>query len=309
MATVTVSLGNSASTPSLIIWPDDADLGATFAADGAGQILTQIVIYYTGAQAGTVNLSIVGDNNTFTTAFEATGRIIFETSAGEILEIQIANADMAEPYNWIPANSQEVIDFASTLSGLTNVSATLTLTDEPAVVTTDHTADAGDVAWTFAVSEPTVTYGGTTDHTVDAGDAAWTFAVSEPTVTYISSASLLALVDFDDTGLDVDAAALLVASAPGTNGNDPYANSDRAGTDTPFDGELGLSATETVISRVRRISATELVLNDNDNPSALGLGVYFSAGGDGSDLTLYLQTADDGLVSFAVADQTYYQRR
>ena len=38
-------------------------------------------------------------------------------------------------------------------------------------------------------------------------------------------------------------------------------------------------------------------------PSALALGTYFSAGGDGNDLTLYLQTAADGLVSFAVSTQ------
>ena len=96
------------------------------------------------------------------------------------------------------------------------------------------------------------------------------------------------------TGLDVDAAALLVASAPGTSGNNPYADSDRGGTDSPLDGELGLGTTETVISRIRRHSATELNLNDNDSPSALDIGTYFAAGGDGNDLTLYLQTSLTG---------------
>ena len=57
------------------------------------------------------------------------------------------------------------------------------------------------------------------------------------------------LADSDDTGLEVDCKALLVASAPGTAGSDPYADSDRGGSDTPLDGELGLSATNTVISR------------------------------------------------------------
>ena len=101
--------------------------------------------------------------------------------------------------------------------------------------------------------------------------------------------------------MDVDAAALLVASAPGTTGNNPYADSDRGGTDTPLDGELGLGTDETLISRLRRFSDTVLAVNDNDNPSALDLSVYFGAGGDGNDLTLYLQTAADGLVSFAVS--------
>ena len=75
------------------------------------------------------------------------------------------------------------------------------------------------------------------------------------------------------------------------------------GSDSPTDGELGLGTTQTVLSRIRRHSATELNLNDNDNPSALDIGTYFAAGGDGNDLTLYLQTTADGLVSFAVADQ------
>ena len=103
--------------------------------------------------------------------------------------------------------------------------------------------------------------------------------------------------------MQVDALALLVASAPGTAGNNLYADADRAGTDSPLDGELGLSTADILISRIRRIDATMFVINDNDNPSALDLNAYFAAGGDGNDLTLYLETANDGLVSFTVADQ------
>ena len=54
----------------------------------------------------------------------------------------------------------------------------------PSPVPVNHTADAGDISWTFAVSQPTVTYQVPRDHTVDAGDISWTFAVSEPTATY-----------------------------------------------------------------------------------------------------------------------------
>ena len=60
---------------------------------------------------------------------------------------------------------------------------------------------------------------------------------------------VLVLADSDDTGLDVVAKALLVASAPGTDGSVFYADSDRGGTDTPLDGELGLGDDNTVISR------------------------------------------------------------
>ena len=130
------------------------------------------------------------------------------------------------------------------------------------------------------------------------GSANWT-------VVYTTVAAIVPLVitDSDDTGLEVDAKALLVASAPGTVGSDPYADSDRGGTDTPLDGELGLGSTNTVISRFRRLVATELTLNDNDSPAALDLGTYFNAGGDGNDLTIYLQTLNDGEVSFSVASQ------
>ena len=132
----------------------------------------------------------------------------------------------------------------------------------------------------------------------------WAFALPQPAITHTPApGTLLLLTDFDDTGITVDAAALLVASAPGTTGSNPYADSDRGGTDSPVDGELGLGTTETVLSRIRRHSATEINLNDNDSPSALSLIDYFGSGGDGNDLTLYLQTVADGLVSFAVSAQ------
>ena len=96
---------------------------------------------------------------------------------------------------------------------------------------------------------------------------------------------------------------MLVASAAATvAGNIFYADADRGGTDTPLDGELGLGADNTVISRFRRVSDAIVVLNDNDNPAAFDIGPYFDAGGDGNDLTLYFQTLS-GAVSFSVATQ------
>ena len=113
----------------------------------------------------------------------------------------------------------------------------------------------------------------------------------------------LMLADSDDAGLDVELKALLVASAPGTVGNDPYADANRGGTDTPLDGEIGIGPGNTLISRFRRLTAGQLTFNDNDDPAALDIGVYFDAGGDGNDLTVYLQTLDAGEVSFTVAAQ------
>ena len=61
----------------------------------------------------------------------------------------------------------------------------------------------------------------------------------------------------------------------------------------PLDGELGLGPDSTVISRIRRQftdGEETLTLNDNDNPAAFNMGPYFDAGGDGSDLTMTIQT-------------------
>ena len=49
---------------------------------------------------GQVQIAIDGTNNRLTAEFEAAGRIVFEASDGETLEVMIANADMQEPYEW-----------------------------------------------------------------------------------------------------------------------------------------------------------------------------------------------------------------
>ena len=105
----------------------------------------------------------------------------------------------------------------------------------------------------------------------------------------------LLLSDFaQPANTDLICGALLVAS----DTTNYYADSDRAGTDTPLDGELGLGATETVISRIRRVAASQLILNDNDSPVALAIGDYFTVG-EGLDATIHVQT-EDGVESFLV---------
>ena len=102
----------------------------------------------------------------------------------------------------------------------------------------------------------------------------------------------LSLTDFNTLGLEIDALALIVASGNTTW----YADSDRGGSDTPLDGELGLAAGETVISRIFW-NGSIFRINDNDDPVTLNLGSYFAAGGDGNDLKVYVQT-DDGIAVF-----------
>ena len=124
-------------------------------------------------------------------------------------------------------------------------------------------------------------------------------------LTAVAPVVLLTLADSDDTGLEVDCKALLVASEDGSVGNFVYEDADRGGTDTPLDGELGLGDDDVLISGIRRRTSTLLQLNDNNNPAALDIGAYFSTGGAGADLTIYLQTLADGEVSFPASNASF----
>ena len=109
---------------------------------------------------------------------------------------------------------------------------------------------------------------------------------------------LLLLSHWDSSGLIVDAAAVLVATAP----PGLYANSDRGGTGVPLEGELGLSAAQTVISWIRW-DGSKLILNDNNKPSALTISDYLILAAN--NLYIYLQTSLDGVVSFRIADNLF----
>ena len=85
MASVTVNLTGYTDGGQGLLWSDDISLGSTFDANGQSQILSQVILTYTGSAAGQVALSLVGTNEEFTPEFEATGRIIFEASDGETL--------------------------------------------------------------------------------------------------------------------------------------------------------------------------------------------------------------------------------
>ena len=102
-------------------------------------------------------------------------------------------------------------------------------------------------------------------------------------VTYTAAAlrtDLLQLADFPNPNLDFDWLALLERS---TSAPDLYLGVPRNGFDTPLDGEVGMSADEEPITRIRLPSNTTLLLNDS---GALVLNDYFT--GDGADLTLYV---------------------
>ena len=154
MASVTVTLTTDsrnlvAGVTVLTTW-NGAILGTTFSDTGESQILDDLKLWGPGGtNPGRVGLNIQ-NNSDFTPAFVATGRIIFTASDGETLEVMIADADMDEPYQWLPANSAEVIAFINHLEGpLATHALTLTLTDDPATVAPSFADDTGDAqSWT-----------------------------------------------------------------------------------------------------------------------------------------------------------------
>ena len=106
------------------------------------------------------------------------------------------------------------------------------------------------------------------------------------TVDYTIRGPLL-LNEFPVVGLEIDVLALLPISGL----LDIYVTPIRLGNDAPIDGEMGIGSGETILSRIQRVvSGSQLRLNDNDDPVAISLNTYFSAGGDGNDLTLWIQT-------------------
>ena len=100
----------------------------------------------------------------------------------------------------------------------------------------------------------------------------------------------LTLDDFDTTGLEIDLLALIQVGydAFGDNVTVYRAPPRTPAVGTLLDGELGLSSVNEPISSIRfRSSDGAVTINDSGD---LLLRDYFSAGGDGADLTLRVQT-------------------
>ena len=149
MASVTIALTGYVGSTTKVRWNDNVVFATTFSASGSATLtFDHVQLFYGGNLIGQVNLDIGGGRD-FTAAFEATGRIIFEASDGATLEVMIANADMSEPYSWLPSNSAQVIAFALHVHGLVDHNATLTFTDDPAAVAPSFADDTGDAqTWT-----------------------------------------------------------------------------------------------------------------------------------------------------------------
>ena len=127
-SSVTVPLTGISVFDNYIRWSDNQDIGSVFDLNDQAQVIT-FVDLNNANPVGRVAISIVGTNNRFTAAFEATGRIIFEASDGEMLEVTIGDADTSEPYQWTPTNGAEVVAFVLHIKTLVDQDATLTLSD------------------------------------------------------------------------------------------------------------------------------------------------------------------------------------
>ena len=203
----------------------------------------------------------------FTEAFEtADGAFTFAAGGSTLVLKGPGNADnsfadASEPYFWTPDNGAAMSSWFASTVG----NFTLTLTD-----------GLPDVAV----------------HAVQGAAAAG----GAETRAGIEVVPALALSDFDGRGLEFDVLALIRAGSG--SGGTIYASPPRGAVGALLDGELGLGADEAAITRIRRRNGTMLAINDND---PLSLAAYFSPGGAGADLTLYIQT-HDGAASFPVSD-------
>ena len=111
----------------------------------------------------------------------------------------------------------------------------------------------------------------------------------------VAAQGQLSLSDFDREGLEVEALALFIA---GDAGSEPALYNVSSRWDASgelLDGEIGIGPDNAPVQRIMSLSGGA-TLRFND-ASALSLKGYFGANGDGSDLTIWVQTAG-GSVSF-----------
>ena len=271
---VTVPLTGISVFDDYIRWSDDQSLGSTFAASGLEQVLS-LVDLNNANPPGRVRISITGLSNDFTPAFEATGRIIFEASDGELLEVMIADADMAEIYQWTPSNSAEVVAFVLHVKDLTDQSATITLSGA-ATTSTDVETDAALSIGTLSIAVSSTEIIAPVETSAALVLGSLSLAVQSTEID--APIAALTLADFDDTGLDVIVLGLVTAGAREAN-NTLYRDS----TNGPALGSLSADS-DFVVQTGQSITRIALNVNDTagslrfwDQPSASTFSGFFPA--------------------------------
>jgi len=190
-------------------------------------------------------------------------------------------ADPDEPYFWTPDNAA---DAQAWFTANSFQKVTLTLDDGIDATLLRGAASAGAAEARARVE--------ITQALTVRGRAAAGAALARARVERVPA---LSLADFDADGLELDVLALIRAGAA-ANGS-IFAGPPRPAVGALLDGELGLGADEVPITRLRRRNGNMFVVNDS---GPFSVADYFNAGGEGADLTVYLQTRD-GAASFPVA--------
>ena len=172
-----------------------------------------------------------------------------------------------------------------------NDTATVTVAADLGAVTNvqqNNTAGTWSAAWTapasMAASQDVTITATATDDNSDTDTA----------VRMTTVRALLALADFDDSGLDTNPALVLLVRGDASNGAAVWGRGSRAISGSSLlDGEIDLPPTDEPINQIRfRLDGSsqygsEQISFHDDGPTALG--PYFETG-DGADLTLWVQS-------------------
>ena len=222
----------------------------------------------------------------------------------------VTSQDDSEPYEWFPDNLAEIGTFLTAYSALTQDqkdATTLTLDDgiertgsaavstgAPSVsATASRSTEERTASASVSTGAPSVAASASRS-SAQSRTASSAISTGAPTAdTTVSFRGIpLTLSDWDGTGLDEDVLAL-IESGPRDS---VFGQSPRPVSGSLLDGELGMTDDDVAITRITIFSSGANVrLNDNDVD--LHLGLYFT--GDGNDLTIYFQTAEE-LMSFTV---------
>ena len=146
-----------------------------------------------GDPPGDVNPSLSGvwEQNSPAIILQATGLADLDISGP--VATGSDSTDTTEPYSWQPGSlitytgglDQWITDFKAAYAADNTLRATMVL-DDGVAGPQAHTADAGDVAWTFDIPQPTATLV-STRKTGDAGDAAWAFDIPQVSGTRMAA--------------------------------------------------------------------------------------------------------------------------
>ena len=170
---------------------DAASLGTALSEDGATeQFFRSLSLFYSGVPGHIIiSLALTPTSQAsdpgpdFSTQMEEHGTILFTSSDGGSVEVQIAN-DFIEPYGWSPSNAADVAAFTNNLIALTDRSLTIVFDDNANIAPsfTDDTGDDQDWTQNTAITPITVPE-----------------ADGEPAPTYAPVGTLPAGILFNDT--------------------------------------------------------------------------------------------------------------